>query len=248
MYCAATDIHDMKNAEARLHEADRRKNHFLAMLGHELLNPLAAIRAGLTLLSSEKAKAESKAMALPIVLEQTRHMERLVGDLLDVTRIVQGRIQVRKEPMALGDAVRGALDMLHARLEADGFSVKIDEPAEALRLIGDKVRLTQVFVNLIGNAAKYSGDSRRIEISVCQKETRFEIKVRDYGLGISREVMPYVFDPFVQAKPGLTLQEGVGLGLAVVRELVRLHGGEVNVFSDGEGRGSEFVVKLPATS
>jgi PAS domain S-box-containing protein len=244
---SATDIHELKTAQAQLQEADRRKNHFLAMLGHELRNPLAAIHAGLRLLSSPKAKAESKERALPAVLSQTAHMKRLVDDLLEVTRIVQGRITLRKEPMAIQEAVRQAFEMLRPRIEAGKFEVVTDMPPEPLRLAADSVRLTQVFVNIIGNALKYSDASRRVEISAAAEGKDAVVRVRDYGRGIPAELLPRIFDPFVQAEPGLTLDGGMGMGLAVVKELVRLHGGSVQAFSEGENRGCEFVVRLPMT-
>jgi PAS domain S-box-containing protein len=247
MYGAATDIEDMKSAEARLREADRRKNHFLATLGHELRNPLAAIHAGLRLLTSPKATADSKEHALPAIVEQTAHVERLVDDLLDVTRIVQGRVTLRKNPTTLQDALRPALEMCRPQAESGKFNIVVDVPAEPLPLVGDLVRLTQVFVNLIGNALKYSGKSRRIEVSAARREKEIVVRVRDYGQGITADLLPRVFDPFVQAKPGVTLEAGMGMGLAVVRELVRLHGGTVEASSGGTNQGSEFIVRLPAT-
>lgn len=240
------DALTLRESEERLREIDRRKNHFLAILGHELRNPLAAIHAGLLLLASPKAKPESKERALPTVLEQTAHMERLVDDLLEVTRIVQGRITLQKEPMALQDALRQALDMCRAKAESGGFEIATDIPAEPLQLDGDSVRLTQVFVNIIGNAMKYSGDSRRIGLAAAREDRMIVVRVRDHGEGISPELLPRVFDPFVQARPGLTLDAGMGMGLAVVKELVRLHGGEAEALSQGPNQGSEFVVRLPA--
>ena len=239
---------DLRASEGRLQEADERKNHFLAMLGHELRNPLAAIALGVKLVASPRATPESRERALPVVAEQTAHMERLIDDLLDITRIVQGRLQVTLQPLALGEAIESALAMVRARAQAEDFELEVTLPSAPLRVLGDKVRLTQIFVNLLGNALKYSGDARRIELAVHSEGPWLAVSVRDHGIGIPKEFLPRVFEPFVQANPGLTLAEGIGLGLAVVRELVRLHGGEVAAFSAGEGRGSCFVVRLPAAA
>lgn len=235
----------LRTLAAELQEADRRKNDFLAMLGHELRNPLAAIRGGVLLMRSEKARPESRTAALPIVAEQVAHVERLVDDLLDLTRIVQGRVQLRRENVALQDALRQALEMVRPQAEPEGFAIEVRAPAAPLEVLGDRVRLTQVLMNVLSNAVKYSGDSRLIEVSAAGEGDSAVVRVRDHGLGISPEVLPRIFEPFVQAKPGLTLQAGLGLGLAVVRQLMRLHGGEVEAFSDGERRGSELVLRLP---
>ncbi len=242
---SASDVHDLKSAEARLREADVRKNHFLAMLGHELRNPLAAIRNGVSLLRSPKARAESREAALPIVAEQVAHMERLVDDLLDLTRIVQGRLQVHREPMVLQDALNQALEMVRLQAEEEKFILTVDASPDPLRLNGDPVRLTQVFSNLIGNALKYSGASRRIEISAQRSGNEAVVRVRDFGQGIPADLRSRIFEPFFQATPGLTLKSGLGLGLSVVRQLVHLHQGDVAAFSAGDNGGSEFVVRLP---
>ena len=235
----------LRRLAAELQEADRRKNDFLAMLGHELRNPLAAIRSGLLLMRSEKARPESREAALPIVAEQVSHVERLVDDLLDLTRIVQGNVQLRREKVAVQDALRQALEMVRPQAEPAGFAIEVRVPSSPLEVLGDRVRLTQVFMNVLGNAVKYSGDSRRIEVSAAREGDTAVVRVRDHGLGIPPEVLPRIFEPFVQAKPGVTLQEGLGLGLAVVRQLMRLHGGEVEAFSRGEKMGSELVLRLP---
>jgi signal transduction histidine kinase/PAS domain-containing protein len=235
----------LRQVAAELKEADRRKNDFLAMLGHELRNPLAAIRSGILLMRSEKAKPESREAALQIVAEQVAHVERLVDDLLDLTRIVQGNVQLRREKMALQDALRQSLEMLRPQAEPAGFTIEVQVPSEPLEVYGDRVRLTQVFMNVLGNAVKYSGDSRLIEVSATRDGDSAVVRVRDHGLGIPPEVLPRIFEPFVQAKPGVTLQAGLGLGLAVVRQLIRLHDGEVEATSAGENRGSELVLRLP---
>ena len=241
---SATDIQELKQAQLHLQEADRRKNHFLAILGHELRNPLAAIRDGVAILRSPKSKQESRDIALPVVADQVEHMERLVDDLLDLTRVVQGSVEVRRKKMAVQEALQRALEM--ARLPAGPeFDIDLQLPAESLEIFGDPVRLTQVFMNVLNNAVKYSGHSRRIEISAAREGEFAVVRFRDWGLGITPELLPRIFDPFVQATPGLTLQAGLGLGLAVVRELVRLQDGRIEAFSEGEGQGSEFVFHFP---
>lgn len=238
----------LRHSESMLQKADQRKNHFLAMLGHELRNPLAAIHAGLQLLASPKAKPESRERALPAVIEQTAHMERLVDDLLDVTRIVQGRVNLRPERVVVQDVLRQAIHMCSAQTEAGKFDLAIEWPETPLRVTGDQTRLVQIFTNLLDNAQKYSGAARRIELRARPEAGNVVVRIRDHGVGMSADFLPRVFEPFVQANPGLTLQAGMGLGLAVVRQLVRLHGGEVRAASEGEGLGSEFTVSLPAAA
>lgn len=245
---SATDIQDLKEAQAELQEADRQKNHFLALLGHELRNPLAAIRHGVTLLRSAKARPESRAAALPIVAEQVAYMEHLVDDLLDLSRIVQGSVQVRREPMAIQYALEQALEMVRPQAKAGGFTIDLHVSATPLEVLGDRVRLTQVFMNVLGNAVKYSGDSRLIEVSAAREDDAAVVRIRDYGVGIAAELLPRIFEPFVQASCGSTLHSGLGLGLAVVRQLVHLHDGEIQTYSEGERQGSEFVLRFPLRS
>jgi signal transduction histidine kinase len=238
----------LRMVAAELEEADRRKNDFLAMEGHELRNPLAAIRSGLLLMRSEKARPESREAALPIVAEQVAHAERLVDDLLDLTRMVHGGVRLCREKMAVQDALRQALAMMRPQTDPQGFTIDLRAPSWPLEVLGDRVRLTQVFVNVLGNAVKYSGDSRLIEVSATREGAAAVVRVRDHGVGISPEVLPRIFEPFVQANPGATLQAGLGLGLAVVRELMRLHGGEAEAKSAGEKMGSELILRLPLCS
>ena len=248
MYGAATDIHDLKLAEERLRKADTRKNEFLALLGHELRNPLAAIRGGVQLMGAEKAKPGSKAAALPLVAEQVAHMERLIDDLLDLTRIVQGRLQVRKSPLVLQNVLRQAIDMTRSNPESAGFEIISNLPEGPVTMTGDRERLVQVYSNILCNAVRYSGASRRIEVTLSVEHAMAVTRVKDFGVGISADILPRIFDSFVQARPGVTLGAGLGMGLAVVRQLVHAHGGEVLARSAGEGGGSEFEVRLPIES
>jgi two-component system, chemotaxis family, CheB/CheR fusion protein len=242
---SATDIQELKQAQLDLQEADRRKNNFLAILSHELRNPLTAIRDGVAILRSSKARQESQDIALQVVADEVVHMERLVDDLLDLTRIVQGSAQVRRNKMTVREALQQALEVVRPVADSGGFVIELQAAAEPLEIFGDLGRLTQVFGNVLNNAVKFSGESRRIEVSAVREGDFVVVRFRDWGLGIAPELLPRIFEPFVQATPGLTLQAGLGLGLTVVLQLVRLHEGRIEAFSEGEGKGSEFVFKLP---
>jgi PAS domain S-box-containing protein len=235
----------LRESEMRLRETDRLKNQFLAMLGHELRNPLAAIRGGMSLLMSGKTKEATRSATLPVVAHQVAHMQRLVDDMLDATRIVEGRLQVRRERVVLQQAVGDAIAMVRHALDEGGFEVNVSVPDAPLLVSADAIRLTQIFVNLLNNAMKYSGESRRIDVEVKCEDGRAQARVRDFGQGIPRELLPRIFDAFVQATPGTTLQSGLGLGLTVVRQLVALHDGRISAASEGPGTGAEFVISLP---
>jgi two-component system CheB/CheR fusion protein len=236
---------DLRHSEERLREADRRKNDFLAMLGHELRNPLAAIRGGIALLRSEKSQPATRARMLPIIADQVLHVERLLEDLLDVSRIVSGRVQLQRAHITVQKVLADAVEMVRGQIEAGGFDLQMRVAPEKLTVYGDAVRLSQIVVNVLGNAMKYSGEARRIDLSVWAQPGEACISIGDYGPGIAPDFLPFIFEPFMQAKPALTLDGGVGLGLAVVRQLVELHGGRVEAFSGGKRQGSEFVIHLP---
>lgn len=235
----------LRASEERLREADSRKNQFLAMLGHELRNPLAAIRGGIALLQSDKTSAATRAKTLPLVAAQVAHMERLIDDLLDVTRIVEGRLKVRRERVTVQQSLEDAVAMVRAQAPSEKFEIRSSISPAPLTVLGDPVRLTQIFVNILTNAVKHSGDARQIDITAAKKDHTAVVSIRDYGPGIPPELLPRIFEPFVQAKPTVTLDGGLGLGLAVVRQLVALHGGRVEANSDGERPGAEFVIELP---
>jgi PAS domain S-box-containing protein len=235
----------LRQNEERLQTMDRRKNYFLAMLGHELRNPIAAMRGGLELLRSAKAAAVTRANALLTVSEQAAHMERLVDELLDVVGIVEGRVALQLEPVALQRIVESAVRMLRPRIAQGGFDVRLHLPTQPLLLNGDSVRLTQIVVNVLGNAIKFSGQSRLVDVTATRADNFACLAIRDYGQGIAPALLPHIFEPFVQEKPALTLDGGLGLGLAVVRQLVELHGGHAEAFSTGEQNGTEIVLYLP---
>jgi signal transduction histidine kinase len=211
------------DSEARLLEADRRKNEFLAMLAHELRNPLASILNIAPILSRRAYEPSTVRQMSSVLLRQASHLARLVDDLLDVARITRGKIESRQQ------------------------SVTFDPPPQPLRVDGDPVRLTQVIGNLLSNAAKFSPDGARIQVTAAQVDGAVQIGVRDAGAGIDAQILPHVFDLFVQGDQSLDRsQGGLGIGLTVAKRLVELHGGRIEARSGGAGRGSEFVIALPA--
>jgi len=227
-------------------EADRRKDEFLAMLGHELRNPLSPILTALELMRRKAPQACERERAT--IERQIEHMVRLVDDLLDVSRITRGKIQLKREridPMAV---LTKAVEMTAPLLERRSHHLELVPPPEPLLVEGDSARLAQVLANLLNNAAKYTDPGGRIRVSVSREGRQVVLSVRDSGTGIPPEVLPRVFELFVQDSQAIDRsQGGLGLGLAIVRSLVELHGGTVSAHSEGAGRGSEFVVRLPLT-
>jgi signal transduction histidine kinase len=233
-----------RTAEA-LKEADRRKDEFLATLAHELRNPLAPIRNGLEVLrlaSDPAAAARTRAM----MERQLEHMVRLVDDLLDISRVTSGKVRLRPEPTDLRDAVKVALDAARPAVEAGRHALVVNLPDEPLRLFADPTRLAQAVGNLITNAAKYTPGGGRIEVSAAREGGEAVVRVADNGVGIPPEMLPRVFDLFTQVGKHLDrAQGGLGIGLALVKRLVELHGGGVTAQSEGPGRGSAFTLRLP---
>jgi PAS domain S-box-containing protein len=234
----------------RLEDADRRKNEFLAMLAHELRNPLAPIRNAVEVL--RKSDADSPAprehlrRLLPMIDRQVHHLVRLVDDLLEVSRISRGKIELRKEPVDLASVIGHAIDTSQPFIQAAGHTLKLALPEEPVRLVADPVRLAQVFSNLLNNAAKFTPAGGHIGLRAERSGPEVVVSVSDTGEGIPADLLPKVFDPFTQADRSIDrAQGGLGLGLALARSLVELHGGRVAVHSGGLGRGSEFVVRLP---
>jgi signal transduction histidine kinase len=232
---------------AALREADKRKDEFLATLAHELRNPLAPLRNALHIMTLTDA-------SLPPAVRQTRdvmerqlgHMVRLIDDLLDLSRVSRGKIALKREQTDLAAAVRAAVETSRPLIEKAGHELTIALPAGPVRVDGDPVRLAQVFANLLNNAAKYTDPGGSIRLTATADGAAAEVRVRDTGVGIPAEALPRVFDMFVQVDKTLDrAQGGLGIGLSLVRELVALHGGTIEAFSDGPGRGSEFVVRLP---
>jgi signal transduction histidine kinase/CheY-like chemotaxis protein len=228
-----------------LAEADRR-NEFLAMLAHELRNPLAPVQNALELMRLCPADRLACARARDIAAEQIQHLSRLVDDLVDVSRISHGRIRLRKEIVDLAPFVNQAVETVRNSIETHGQRLSISLPREPIQLEADPTRLVQVLSNLLNNAMKYTQEGGRIWLSAEREEHEVVLRIRDTGIGMSAELVPRVFDLFTQGERGLDRsQGGLGIGLTMVHSLVEMHGGSVIARSDGPGQGSEFVVCLP---
>ncbi|MCY1036795.1 response regulator [Corallococcus sp. BB11-1] len=233
----------------QLIEMDRRKDEFLAMLGHELRNPLAAIMTAIGILERKGPVDTKEARMHGIIQRQTHHLARLVDDLLDVSRITRGKVELRKEPLDLAESFQQVLSILRPRVEGRGLKLEVRLPRAPLWLEGDATRLEQIFTNLLDNAAKYT-DQGTVFVELLQEgvdgTAQAVLKVRDTGVGIPPEKLPGVFDLFSQVDTSLERSRGgLGIGLTLVRTLVRMHGGSVEATSGGYGEGSEFVVRLP---
>ena len=243
---AATEVarKKLEETEASLQIANRRKDEFLAMLGHELRNPLAPI---LTAIELMKARGNGHPTTERDVIErQVRHMVELIDDLLDVSRITSGKIRLHRVPVEVALVVDKAVETASPLLESRRHTFSVTVPRAGLLVNGDPTRLAQVLANLLTNAAKYTDPGGRISLDARREEQWVKLSVVDDGSGISPELMPLLFEPFVQGPQTIArARGGLGLGLAIVRSLVELHGGSVSVSSAGPGRGSEFVVRLP---
>jgi PAS domain S-box-containing protein len=250
----STDITELKLAQLereRLHdvlrEADRRKDEFLAMLAHELRNPLAPILQAVQILRRHKPTTPEEAWCEEVIERQTAHLTRLVDDLLDISRITQGKVTLRREPVELQAAVTRAVETVRPFLEGRRHELVLALPDEPLVLEGDLIRLAQILANLLHNAAKYTPDGGRIELSAEHLDGVALLRLRDNGIGIPPEMLSRVFDLFTQADRSLSRSEGgIGVGLTLVRTLVELHGGSVEALSPGPGHGTEILVRLPA--
>lgn len=237
---------ERQRAEAELRAANQRKDQFLALLGHELRNPLAVISTSIHLLQRAQPPPEDRVARLyERIARQTRSLTRQVDDLLDISRAMAGKIALDRRPVEIAGLIRQALQDTGGLLRAQGHALRLSARPD-LWVRGDAVRLEQVFVNLITNAAKYTPPGGEIDISVDAEEEAVVVRVRDSGVGIASEMLSQVFEPFSQAERTLDRsQGGLGIGLSLVRSLVSMHGGSVHAASDGLGRGSEFVVRLP---
>jgi signal transduction histidine kinase len=228
-------------------EAVRRRDEFLAMLGHELRNPLASVLNAVTVLQL-RSPADSVAQELAAVIQrQGRHMARLLDDLLDTSRITYGKIALRPEPFDLAAVLGKAVETSRPLLDARRHTLSVELPPEPLGVRADPTRLEQVFANLLNNAAKYTDPGGRIVLQAGREGAEVVVRVRDNGVGIARDMLVRVFEPFAQADHSLDrTQGGLGIGLTLVRRLVEMHGGRVEAHSAGPCQGSEFVVRLPA--
>ncbi len=243
-----TDITERRQAEEALREADRRKDEFIALLAHELRNPLAPLRHGLEIQRLAGTDLSALEQARTMMERQVNHMVRLVDDLLDVSRISSGKLVLRKSRVDVRDAIRDALETVQPAMREARHELRVDLPSEPLPVEADAVRLTQVFSNLLNNAARYTSPGGQIEVVAVREGNLVAVSVIDNGIGISSEMLQQVFDPFTQIRPaGESAQGGLGLGLPLARSLVTMHGGSIMATSAGLGRGARFDVRLPIT-
>src|SRR5262245_2401080 len=242
----ASDIHDRKLAEEALKEADRRKDDFLAVLAHELRNPLAPIRNAIAILGKKDQIDPEVAWSRDVIDRQVDQLTRLVDDLLDIGRISRGRLALRKERVALERVVDMALETSRPHINAAGHRLSVILPPEAVVLDADPARLAQVFSNLLNNAARYTPPEGTITLSAALEGTEAVVSIEDNGIGFGPEAAARLFEPFspLTAANGRA-HGGLGLGLSLVQGIVGLHGGKVEAHSEGAGRGSVFVVRLP---
>jgi len=244
---AAMDITTRKEAEEALRDADRRKTEFLAMLSHELRNPLAPIRNSVYVLAHADPTGEGARRARAVIERQSEHLTRLVDDLLDVTRIARGKIDLRRAHVDLRDLVRRAGEDLRSTLESRGLVLSVELPPEPVLADADTTRLEQVVGNLLQNASKFTPRGGRVTLALAHEGGEAVIRVRDTGIGIDPELLGRVFEPFVQAERSLArTQGGLGLGLALVKGIAELHGGSVRAESAGPGHGAVVAVRVPA--
>ena len=243
---ALTDISERRRLEDRLRDADRRKDEFLATLAHELRNPLAPILHAAAVATTPAASGEQIRRSHSVIDRQVRHMALLLDDLLDISRITQGKLKLRLRPVDLHDVFEAAVEAARPTLEGKQHHLTVSMPTQRLTVNADSVRLAQILSNLLNNAGKYTDPEGKISLSVTLEGMNLLIRVTDNGVGIATDALPTVFTMFSQVKSALDRAEGgLGIGLALVKGLVELHGGRVSAHSEGLGHGSEFTVQLP---
>jgi signal transduction histidine kinase len=234
--------------EEALRESNRRKDEFLSMLAHELRNPLAPLTYGIHLLGMPGADAETLARTREMLDRQLHHMGRIIDDLLDVSRITRGKLTVALDRLDLVALVRQAIEDRRGTLESAGIDVDVDLPKTPVWVNGDATRLIQLFDNVLDNARKFTSSGGRVTVSLATDAAAGDavVAVRDTGIGIERLLLPHVFDAFAQAEQSLDRSRGgLGLGLAVAKGLIELHGGTISAASEGRDRGAEFTVRIP---
>lgn len=240
------DITERKRVEAALFLADRRKDEFLAILAHELRNPLAPIRNALHILHSSKADRQMRERARDMMERQVDQMVHLVDDLLDVARITRGTIELQRERVLLKDVIDSAVETSQPLIEKFNHTLFLEVPAQPIYVNADPTRLAQAFLNLLNNAAKYSRPGGRIDLKVGTMNDTVSISITDAGIGIAQDMLPKIFEMFAQVDNSLERKQGgLGVGLTLVKNLVEMHGGSVDALSEGLGKGSTFTVTLP---
>lgn len=242
-----TNRDQVESGQPTVEETDRRKDEFLATLAHELRNPLAPLRNALQLMQLSPDR-HTQAHAREMMERQLSQLVHLVDDLLDVSRISTGKLELRKERMNIATAVRNAIETSHPLIEARRQQLTVEMPNRPVWIDADPVRLSQALLNLLNNAAKYSDPDGRIQLSVACEGDEAVIRVKDDGIGIDAQMLPRIFDLFVQADRSIgKSQGGLGIGLSLVKRLIEMHGGQVEAHSEGLGHGSEFIVRLPVS-
>ena len=230
-------------------ESDRRKDEFLATLAHELRNPLAPVRNAIHILRARMPPTPELQWARDVIDRQVTQMTRLIDDLMDVSRISRGTFELRREHVALDDVVRSAVETSRPSIDASGHELSVHLASEPIYLDADVIRLAQVFANLLNNAAKYTGPGGRIAVTAERETSMVLVTVQDSGIGIPAEKLTQVFEPFTQLDHSLERSRGgLGIGLALARRLVEMHGGTIEAHSPGPGAGSQFVVRLPLSA
>jgi signal transduction histidine kinase len=241
-----TEVTERTRVELALKEAGRHKDEFLAMLAHELRNPLAPIHNAVQLMHRTPLTDPQLSWPRDVIGRQLAHLTRLVDDLLDVSRITRGKINLTKEVIELGTLMAQTVETVQPLIEERGHTLTVNVPSGVLLILGDPTRLTQALGNVLSNAAKYTDRGGYITIAAIQNGSEVEIRVRDTGVGIPSDLMPTIFNLFTQLdRTSGPTQSGLGIGLALVQRLVEMHGGSVSAHSDGPGQGSEFLIRLP---
>jgi len=240
-----SEVTERTRVELALKEADRHKDEFLAMLAHELRNPLAPIHNAVALMHRTPLTDPQLIWSRDVIGRQLAHLTRLVDDLLDVSRITRGKINLSKQALEIGPLVARTVETVQPLFEERGHTLRVDMPDTGLSVYGDPTRLMQAIGNVLSNAAKYTERGGQVTLAVAQTSSEVEIRIRDNGIGIPPELMPMIFNLFTQLDRSSAAQGGLGIGLALVQRLVEMHGGSVTAQSDGPGCGSEFVIRLP---
>jgi signal transduction histidine kinase len=240
------EVAERARAEAALKEADRHKDEFLAVLAHELRNPLAPIRNAVEIMRRSALTDPQLSWSRDVIERQVKHLTRLVDDLLDVSRITRGNINLSRESVSVTTIVARAIETIQPLIAEQRHELAVDVAEDGLEVEGDLTRLTQVLGNLLNNAAKYTDPGGKLRVSARRQGTDVEIRVRDNGIGIPPELLPRLFQLFTQVDGAAhRAQGGLGIGLALVRQLIQMHGGSVTAYSQGPGQGSEFLIRLP---